>query len=538
MLDFSSILAKRLIDRPDEPAYTFLIDEQNHVSCTNKELYERAQSIACFLASHARNEPIILMFNPGLSFIYSLYGCLMSGNIAVPVVIPKPQQEENLARVIKNCEAKYILSESNLIARYETILEGPLWVDASTLAFTGKGGQFYQPQSEDIAIIQYTSGSTGFPKGAMVSYGNLSHNLHAIKDHFNIQKDSVSFSWLPHYHDMGLMDGILQPMISGCKCILTSPRQVVGRPDFWLDCLTKFKVTHTGGPNFFFDLCCKKTSDKKDWDLRSLEDVYVSAEPVRIKTLKRFAEKFARFGFSIEKFTPGFGLAEATLMVSCKTPATPIITESFQLQSHFIDVVSLGKPIKDVIVSIVDPDTNEKRMDGELGEVWIKGPSVTQGYWNDKAHTHEIYYECPDGSKYLRTGDLGTMKSGELFILGRLKDTIIVNGVNYYAEDIEYTISQSHQQMGNESCLVFSVEDGEKEEIVILMRVPAQITYEALKDLNLALRKELFEKFGISKVTINFHTGPSYSKTTSGKVRRSYNRELFIQNKFNLLIIN
>ena len=537
-LDFFSILSQRRNETPNRTAYTFLTNSSQSIGFTYEQLFNEVAPVASHLRSLSNQEPIILLFSPGLSFIKALYGCLCSGNIAVPVAIPKPAQKEVFLKIIENSGARYILSDPLLQKKYSHIYDDIDWIDIDQVS---NKDQLHlpNPSPEDTAMLQYTSGSTGNPKGVMVSYQNLQHNLEAIRDHFGIRKESVSFSWLPHYHDMGLIDGILQPLVSGCKSLLTAPKQVIGRPEFWLDCITKYGITHTGGPNFFYEICLEKIDVDKDWDLNSIEDLYVSAEPVRIDTLRRFADRFGPFGFSMEKFTPGFGLAEATLMVTCKKANTHVVSKKFDLESYQLEAVSQGKPISGMDVVIVDPDTLQECKEGESGEIWLRGKSVTRGYWKNERQTKDTFLAQinDSGNYYLRTGDLGIIENDELYVVGRLKDTVIQNGHNFHAEDIEYAIILSHPHFRKDACVVFSVENGNKEDMVILIRLPSSKLRIDLDEMELAIRKTLFQQFGLSIASIYFLSGVgvSFAKTTSGKIRRSENKAMFISNKFNII---
>ncbi len=534
-LDFSAILSQRKQASPDKEAYRFLLDQDRFEVLTYAKLYDEVKVMLPSLKSLGNRQPIVLLFNPGLDFIKALYACLCSGHIAVPVAIPRPAQELAFQKILENSGAQLVLTDTDLKSRYSFLASDVRWLAVAEIVDETEPVEWIASDPEDIAILQYTSGSTGNPKGVMVSYANLMHNLAAIRDHFEIDETGVSFSWLPHYHDMGLMDGILQPLLSGCKALLSAPKRVIGNPKFWLDCISTYGVTHTGGPNFFYEVCTEKVAIDGNWDLSSLKDLYISAEPVRLPTLQRFAEKFEPYGFSMDRFTPGFGLAEGTLMISCKKAGLPVTARRFELSSYSIDAVSLGQPIPGIEIKIVHPETQQTCSQGEAGEIWLKGPSVTKGYWKNPEQTNETYEAKIGTDYYLRTGDLGIMESGGvLYVVGRIKDTVIQNGTNYQAEDIEYAISSSHEALRNDSCVAFSVESGIAEELVILIKIATK-QKDSIGEMEYAVRKSLFEKFGLSKASINFHSGTSYAKTTSGKIRRSLNREMYLSGQFNII---
>ena len=532
-MDIISLLQDRAKQLPHVVQFTFLINDEQQKIATNLDLYQKVHSAASALSKQANNEPVILMYGPGLDFVIGLLACLASGNIAVPIAIPKPQQLDQTRKILSNSKAQVILSEKSLIERFESEFPGLRWTELETHHPHAK--YFPTKKKEDVAIIQYTSGSTGVPKGVSVTYQNLSHNILAIIDHFGLTAKSISMSWLPHYHDMGLIDGILQPLITGCHGILTSPRQVIGKPEFWLDCISKYKVTHTGGPNFFFNHCVDKIKENSDWDLSSLRAVYVSAEPVRLETLEKFAEKFQPSGFIKSMFTPGYGLAECTLMVSCKRAGTPLKFADFKLPTGTVRSVALGHPIPEIELKIIEPETQQEVAREAPGEVWVKWPSCAKGYWNNPKETKNSYIQLGKTQGWVKTGDIGIVKDAQLYLVGRLKDLIIINGVNHYAEDLEYTISSRIADLARESCLAFSIEQAEKEELVILIKVLSKTAVSDLRKLKNDANSILFHEFGLAGVNIYFHTGPAYAKTTSGKIKRDFNKTLFLRGTFELL---
>lgn len=400
-----------------------------------------------------------------------------------------------------------------------------------------------EPQSipqrkNDIAIIQYTSGTTSFPKGVTISFENLFSNLAAIKNHFGLNESSVCFSWLPHYHDMGLVDGLLSPLFNQCSGIITSPVTIVANPLIWLKAINKFKVTHTGGPNFIFDHCVEKIDSTKvtGLNLESLSHFYVSAEPVRKTTLEKFAAHFKGTGFGSSQFTPGYGLAEATLMVTCKEVGSVLnylVMDDHDIQKTY---VGLGRPIPGIQIKIIDPETRDEKEDGESGEIVLRGPTITRGYYNDELRNSYLHIEVDENGSsvsYLRTGDIGLLINGELFVTGRLKDTINIRGVQYYAEDLEYVISNCQPSFVKAGCAVFGIAMASGEGIVVIQEIKkgdwGTADYKGITD---SIREVIFDTYGLIIHDIILLPQGSIPKTTSGKIKRSECRNQYLKGVF------
>ncbi len=470
------LLCHRMRYQPDDTAYTFLVDgenEQAHI--TYRELDRQARAIGAWLQSQRLSDRRALMFYPpGLDFMASFFGCLY-GNV-VPIPLYPPRLNQSLARVVavvEDAEATIGLTNEATLKRIKPMIDQTPGLRELTWLATcdvpqGIEDRWERPDVDGhtLAFLQYTSGSTGTPKGVTLSHSNLMHNSAVIGHVFEHTRSGLGVFWLPSYHDMGLIGGILQPLWVGRPNIMMSPMAFLQKPFRWLSAISRFRGTTSGGPNFAYDLCVRKITPEQraTLDLSSWTVAFNGAEPVRAETLEQFAETFAPCGFRREAFYPCFGLAEATLIVSggyVKEPpricdfsasalangqAAPAEGEGEPTRR----LVSCGRPVPDVGVVIVDPDTLTRCVSHQVGEIWASGPSIAQGYWRQpeatKATFHAYLADTGEGP-FLRTGDLDSCTTAKLFVAGRLKDVIIVHGMNHYPHDIELTVEKCHAQL-------------------------------------------------------------------------------------------
>ncbi len=408
--------------------------------------------------------------------------------------------------------------------------------------------------SETLAFLQYTSGSTAQPKGVMVSHGNLLHNSSLIQDFFETNEDSRGVFWLPSYHDMGLVGGILQTFYCGGNVTLMSPLTFLQHPFRWLQAISRKSATVSGGPNFAYDLCVRKVTEdqKKTIDLSCWRLAFNGAEPIRHDTLKRFADAFAGCGFREEAFYPCYGLAEGTLIVSGAKLSTPPLCKAFDESSleqhiaHEVDssdpdsriLVSCGNIPQDQEVQIVDPDTLMALPPGRIGEIWVMGPSVAKGYWNHLEETERTFqaHIAPAGEgPFLRTGDLGFFLDGELFVTGRLKDLIIIEGRNHYPQDIEITVEAAHPAIRPAGTAVFTTEMGGHDKLTVVAEVEPKFlrglsrsngtngTHKSEideKEVIRAIRRAVAEHHDIQVHAVALLKPGKLPKTSSGKVQR------------------
>jgi len=410
--------------------------------------------------------------------------------------------------------------------------------------------------SEDtLAFLQYTSGSTGQPKGVMVSHGNIIHNCTLIKELFQNTPEDIGVSWLPHYHDMGLIGGILQPIYLGRPMILMSPFDFQKKPIRWLQAISRYKATTSGGPNFAYDWCASKIkpSELEELDLSSWKLAFVGAEPVRAETIENFTNKFKTCGFESIAFYPCYGMAETTLIVSgglkTRPPAICQVDAEALEQNRVVltnnaekphrKLTSIGKPKLNHTISIVDPTSLTKCSEGQVGEILVSGASVTLGYWNRPQQSQETFvnYIPDEGEKpFLRTGDLGFLQNGELFVTGRLKDLIIIHGRNHYPQDIESTVSKSHPSLKKAPGAAFSVELAGKEKLVIVQEIERSgwrklNTNEAIA----AIRQAITQEHDLQPYAIMLLKPSSIPRTPSGKIKRHGCRKKFIEKSLNVM---
>jgi acyl-CoA synthetase (AMP-forming)/AMP-acid ligase II len=409
-----------------------------------------------------------------------------------------------------------------------------------------------------LAFLQYTSGSTALPKGVMVDNANLIHNMSYINEAGRNDEQSTSVSWLPSYHDMGLIEAIVQPTFSGYTSYLMPPASFIQKPVRWMRSISDLRATSSGGPNFAFDLCNRKISDAEisQMDLSSLRYIYNGSEPVRRGVMELFYDRFKRAGLRKTALNPVYGMAEATLMISSTLPSDEPLyldVDAEQLKKNFVvensdegktmSLVGCGKIFHDMEVKIVQPDTQQPSSENEVGEIWLSGPSVARGYWRRQTETQETFTATLSDSpekNYLRTGDLGFLKYGQIFITGRIKDLIIIRGNNYYPQDIELVVENSAPEfLQSNSSVAFSldVEDDEKLFIVteVHRKVVRQNTPALLEEIRSRIRKSVADGFQLTVHHILFIKPSTLPKTTSGKVQRKKTRALHLERKLDYL---
>jgi len=494
---------------------------------------------------------VVLLFPSGLSFISAFFGCQYAGAIAAPAY-PPLRNIVTLENIVKDCAPAYILSTAEIQKRVhahfpESIVcrETP-W---KVVAFDASPGSFSvkEASGEAVALLQYTSGSTGFPKGVMLTHRNLIANIAAMQAKFGSGEDTPVVGWLPLYHDMGLIGNLLGSLYSGSPLYLMSPQDFIQEPFRWLDAISRYRARISGGPNFAYQLCLDRVtaSQLSQLDLSNWIVAFNGAEPIRAVVLERFAEKFDVCRFSRAAFMPCYGMAESSLLVSCapsgEIPLVRYIDKHAlnknmavmvgRENEHAAAIVSCGRVIDDHLLEIVDPQSRTRCEQGNVGEIWIAGPSVTQGYWN-KPSDDVLFSAISDAEessqKYLRTGDLAFIQDEHLFITGRQKDVIILNGRNYYPQDIEYVVADSHADLKQDGTAAFEVEYDDATKLVIVQ----EITRRALKNFKAVKIVEAV----CSAVSIHFQIeihaivfiGPHrLPKTSSNKVQRGITKKMY-----------
>ncbi|MEO0835257.1 MAG: fatty acyl-AMP ligase, partial [Cyanobacteria bacterium J06642_3] len=488
-------LQEQASTQPHKRAFTFLADGDIEIdSLTYQQLIDQAQAIAyTLLDRNAQGQRALLLYQPGLDFITAFLGCLYAGVVAVPVYPPRANRSlERLLAIVTDAEASFALTtnviQDQIADKFATHNTNTSFQFISTDAVEldlASSWQHPAISSDSLAFLQYTSGSTGKPKGVMVSHGNLIANSQTIQHYFGNQRDHILTSWLPPYHDMGLIGSIIQPAYVGSSMYLMAPVTFLQRPYRWLQAISNYRGQTNGGPNFAYDLCVDRITpeQKATLDLSCWELAFSGAEPVRAETINRFSEYFQDCGFRRQAFYPCYGMAESTLMITGNKRGQEPVIASFDSQelaknqavatseaSEQTTLVSSGGNVSGQQLVIANPETRNQCQDGEIGEIWVKSPSVAQGYWNRPQLSLESFDAVltnTQESGWFRTGDLGFLHNGELFVTGRLKDLIIIHGRNYYPQDIELTVDHAHEAIRAGNVAAFAVEVAGSEKLVV-----------------------------------------------------------------------
>jgi len=530
------LLRHRAETKSGYEAYTWLVEERLPTFLSYEELDLRARSIAAMLnARGAAHSPVLLAYPAGLDFISAFFGCLYSGAIAVPVYPPSGSRGwDRLISISRDCRARFGLTTAALAKRVakNDALSSVHWFTHEDLR-NGAAEQWTAPRisPETLAFLQYTSGSTGDPKGVMVSHGNILANERAIQKSFGQNESSVIVSWLPMGHDMGLIGGVLQPLYAGARCVLFSPAAFVQEPVRWLRAISTYRATTSGGPDFAYRHCLRKISQeqKAGLDLSCWRVAFNGAEPVRRDTLNEFSEKFRDCGFNPQSFYPCYGLAESTLLVACNSGG-------LEQRNPASELVSCGPVVQEHKVRIVDAQTGVGVSDGEIGEILVSGPSVAQGYWGrpeESEKTFRARVADEDNKTFLRTGDLGFLENGELKVAGRLKDLIILRGQNYFPQDIEASAERSCPREQPGSCAAFAVGEAEEQRIIVVQEVSSMSSgHEAMLS---SIRRAVSLEHEIHLDRVVLVPKGAIPKTSSGKVRRGNCRQLLQDGELKIL---
>ncbi|MFF4302633.1 fatty acyl-AMP ligase [Streptomyces sp. NPDC001601] len=555
------LLTAHTQQQPDRTAYRYLLTgdcDGDTEEISYGQLGRRSRAVAAWLQDRGlAGARALLLHPPGLEFVSAFLGCLAAGVVAVPGVPPQGRSQNHRAlvrmkRLMADSDAKVILGSREVIRALRTWAEDLPDLDAVTCVATEEipddaGGSWHAPDltADSVAFLQYTSGSTSAPRGVAVTHGNLLDNERIITERMEHTPDALAehggeliLSWLPVYHDMGLMGPVLNTLYLGATATLFSPLHFLQSPDRWLTAISRYRPHTSGGPNFAYELCLKHaTPDLVDsLDLSAWKVAFNGAEPVRAATLRRFSEAFRAAGFRPQAFYPCYGLAEATLMVTGgAVDAPPTLLEAAETGPHAGEAdaaaVGCGRPGAGITVVIADPDRQEELPEGEVGEIWVAGASVAKGYWRNTLATREIFRATLSGreGRFLRTGDLGFRRDGELFVTGRLKDLVVIDGRNHYPQDLELSAELSHPALRPGCTAAFSVDAGgvEGEQVVVVAEVAPDAAGEAEKITDL-VRSAIGQAHGLSVRDVVLVRPGTIPKTSSGKIQRHASRAAYL----------
>ncbi|MBE9004879.1 amino acid adenylation domain-containing protein [Fortiea sp. LEGE XX443] len=537
-------------------SYTFLGDgETESDRLTYEQLDQNSRVIASQLQSLGLSgDRALLLYPPGLEYLAAFFGCLYAGVVAVPAYPPRNQRNTpRILAILEDAQAAAILTTTAILPQLQSLFANQInhihWLTTDNL-FPGIEEAWQEPliNTDTLAFLQYTSGSTGTPKGVMLSHGNLLHNAVVTRQYMEHSSSSKFVTWLPIYHDMGLIGGVLQPLYGGFPCIMMPPAAFLQRPYRWLEAISRYGGTTSGAPNFAYELCIEKITpeQRSTLDLSTWNVAFNGAEPIRQETLEKFAATFAECGFRPEAFYPCYGMAEATLMVSGSVKSALINSLSLRKsalernQVEIIDpvaddenstvLVSCGRVVPQQQIVIANPETLTRCQPNQIGEIWVSGPSIGHGYWNRSEETEQTfhaYLQDTEKGAFLRTGDLGFLHNGELFITGRAKDLIIIRGRNLYPQDIELTAECSHKTLRSGSVVAFAVEVEKEERLVVVQELEFRAKPN-IDEVTAAIRQAITEEHEVQVYAVVLIKAGTIPKTSSGKIQRRATKAGFL----------
>ncbi|WP_230992288.1 fatty acyl-AMP ligase [Streptomyces endocoffeicus] len=554
LMSLPALLARRAAENPDDLAYCYLRNgEDPDDRVTYAELLRQALGRAAELRRRdVRGRGAVLLYPTGLEFVRAWLGCAAAGVMGAPVQVPRNGQAlRRLRSVADDSGTTLVLTTAETRDRLLADFPGAPELRGLELAATDEwpdtapaGEPLPDAGLDDVALLQYTSGSTGTPKGVMVTHRNFWHNA-AETDALWPTKGGTVVSWLPLFHDMGLLFGVVLPLWAGIPSYLMGPEAFVRRPARWLEALSRFGGTHAAAPNFAYDLCVREARPAPGTDLSAWRAAVNGAEPVRLHTVRAFTEAFTSYGLDPQAVSPGYGLAEHTLKISGSGPGEPPraltlsptdlgrgrVTETTDADA--IPVVSCGRTIGDTRVRIVDPATRRAAGPGRVGEIWATGPCVAAGYAGRERESEETFRariaDDADTGAFLRTGDIGFVRDGELYVTGRLKDLLVVKGRNHYPQDLEYSAERSHPALRPASAAAFAVDRGDREALVVVIEADGRALRAAGHDVLVsAVRERVRSDHRLEAEDVVVIRRGTLPKTTSGKVRRGTCRQQYV----------
>ncbi|WP_392535598.1 AMP-binding protein [Nostoc sp. C117] len=552
-MNFSTLvelLQYRLEYQTHHNTYTFLKDGETETEYLNyQQLEQKARAIGAYLQSlNAYGTRVVLLYPPGLEFIAGFFGCLYAGAIAVPTYLPRPDQTLNrLDAIVTDAEAELAFTTTALVNYLQSrFAENPKLVALKLIATDNItniiDADWHQPEinTDTLAFLQYTSGSTGAPKGVMISHGNIMHNLAMNAACNDLHSSSPTITWLPFSHNTGMLTGVVQPLYSDFPVIILSPLDFLQKPLRWLMAISQYKGVLSLAPNFAYDLVCLRTtpSERAKLDLSCWELAASGAEPIRAETIERFVTTFSPYGFRREAFTVAYGMAESVVSISGGSKHKPVVIldidkAAFEQNRVLVmtnadettkKIVGCGRTLLDQKIVIVNPESLTQCQTGKVGEIWISSPSVAQGYWKNQSATEETFaaYLTDTGSgPFLRTGDLGFLHDGELFVTGRLKDLIIIRGRNYYPQDIEFSVENCHPALQANCSAAFSIELESEERLVITQELKqTHLDNVDFNEVTTAIRQAVSKYHNLPIYAVLLLKPGTIPKTSSNKVKR------------------
>ena len=558
----AALLQHRAAAQPEERAYVVLSDRgEEAASITFAALAERAAGLAAEIAGRAApGERALLVCPNGIDFLVGLFGCVLAGVIAAPLMPPRRHAARDAGdAIVADCAPRLALAPAALMAgdlvnRFAADLEW-LAVDGAP-ARPLDGSPSRAGSGRDIALLQYTSGSTSAPKGVMVSHADLIANLAMIAQAFGNTSASTCVSWLPLYHDMGLILSALQSLYVGALGVLLAPVAFLQRPLLWLRAIGEYRAEVAAAPNFAYDLCVDRYRKEAmaGVDLSGWRLALNGAEPVRADTLRRFAATFAPHGFAEGALYPAYGMAEATVLVAAgrrgEGPRLRAVSRA-GLSRHRVlppraegdaqEIVGCGRALVGEEIAIVDPDGRRRLAAEAVGEIWVAGANVAAGYWRNPAASEAAFAACiagEDGQKWLRTGDLGLLdRDGNLFVTGRIKEIVIIRGVNHYPQDIEHTIAGCHPALRRHGGAAFAAADARGEERLVVVQ-EVERTWRRRVDpeaLVARIRAAIVAAHDIVPHAVALLRPGALPRTTSGKIQRTLARQLWLEGRLDRL---
>ena len=561
----TDLLAKRALLHPEKPAYQVLHNGDDVVDAlTYEQLFEAVQTMSARLQQDlSPGDRALLLYPAGLNFLVSFLACLMSGIVAIPAPAPDSVQFKRgwprLRAILEDAAATHILTQTDLGPQLRERLHAANHLETEILLTDEASDTQYpvatvhKPAKHDLTYLQYTSGSQSSPKGVMISHSNLLSNIAGLSQRLAFDESSISLNWMPHHHDYGLVQGLLMPLYCGGSTYIMSPTSFIRHPMRWLSAMSRFGVTHSQGTNFAYAYVLRKFKPNNcaDLDLSQWKAAAIAAERINPDVIQKFQRTFLQFGFRPGSVLPGYGLAEATLAVSTRSPAEGANIQGFEVRSLQRNrvvqtenqtqryVVGCGSAADDdTVLRIVDPGTARPCAANEVGEIWVSGPGIALGYWKRGEDTEKVFRARIDGDderRYLRTGDMGFVLNDELFFVGRVGDLIVVRGQNHHPSDIEFAVEASHQRLRDGRCAAFSIEGDDTEQLVVVAEVTGRGSDQDNANITAAMTAAIGETVELAPQAVVLIRSGSMPVTSSGKIQRAACRQLFLQNKLDVV---